>query len=203
MQKGLNELVPADELHWDADSGSYRILSKEQTDELIEACLVSGVDRPADISKVVKEYEMVRGGTLLFDQFLSGKVAVCGFNEAGSPVFEPKDTKSMIHVDIKSHVGPPQDEELDAELVGERHVCANHECGVELYKGVMAFCEKWGVDILAGDNPDLSDLALESAPFMADLKRRGWSVVRVEAGEDATCITVRLSGPWFRTKFRA
>lgn len=85
---GLNDLVPKDDLHWDRETDTYRILSKEDTDEVIRACLRVGTTDQKDIVKVIEEYERVRAGLLLFRRFLEGSIGVYEFGEDGSPIFE-------------------------------------------------------------------------------------------------------------------
>lgn len=87
MRSGLNELVPADDLHWNDDDKCFGILSKKETDDLILACMKAGLDDPRDILKVVKEYEFVRAGNLLFGRFMNGSIGISGFDESGSPIF--------------------------------------------------------------------------------------------------------------------
>jgi len=89
MRKGLNDLVPVDDLHWDSETGTYAVISKEQAEEVVRACFMIGMEDPKDILKVIREYEVVNGGNLLFKQFLSGRIGINGFDESGSPVFEP------------------------------------------------------------------------------------------------------------------
>ena len=50
----MNQLVPVDELHWDESTKSFNVLSREQTEEVIEACLRLGMKKKSDILKVVR-----------------------------------------------------------------------------------------------------------------------------------------------------
>jgi hypothetical protein len=199
----MNDLVPADELHWDKESNSYGILSREQTDGLIEACLVAGVDNPSDIFKVIREYEMVRGGILLFEQFLSGRLGICGFDKLGSPIFEPKNSDSEAQVEFVSFVDADE-----AMAFGEsfqecgRHVVSDkNEDRSELYRAVLNFCSKWEIDILGGENPELAGASNDDPAFIADLKRRGWVIEDVKCDKKKTVIKIRTSGHWFKTKY--
>lgn len=85
----MNEMVPLDDLHWDRENKRFNILSPEDTKKVLKSCVRDGVDNPADILKVVNEYEVMRAGILIYERFFSGAVRVCGFEEDGSPVFEP------------------------------------------------------------------------------------------------------------------
>jgi hypothetical protein len=199
----MNDLVPADELHWDKESNSYGIISREQTDSLIQACLVAGVDNPSDIFKVIREYEMVRGGILLFDQFLSGRLGICGFDKLGSPVFEPKNSDSETQVEFVSFADADEARAFGESFQeGGRHVVSDkNEDHSELYQAVVNFCSKWEIDILGGENPELAGASNDDPAFLADLKIRGWVVEDVRCDKKKTVIKVRTSGHWFKTKY--
>lgn len=94
MMRELNELVPADDLHWDAEAKCFGIISKKETDAIVRACMRSGMEEPRDILKVVNEYEVIRAGNLLFNRFISGSISISGFDESGSPIFESKSSDS-------------------------------------------------------------------------------------------------------------
>lgn len=89
MSRGLNELVPKDDLYWDRETNTYNVLSKDELSEVIKACLRVGMDSESDIIKVVEEYERVRAGDLLFRRFFLGRIGVYEFAEDNSPIFEP------------------------------------------------------------------------------------------------------------------
>lgn len=89
IMSGLNDLVPRDELHWDSQTDTYSILSKEQTSDVIRACVRVGMEDERDIIKVIEEYERVRSGQMLFKRFLEGSIGIYEFEKDGSPVFEP------------------------------------------------------------------------------------------------------------------
>lgn len=89
MSGGLNQLVPQDELHWDSDTNTYNILSKDETAKVIRACVRVGMTNEKEIIKVLEEYERVRSGELLFKRFLNGSIGVYDFDAEGSPIFEP------------------------------------------------------------------------------------------------------------------
>lgn len=93
MRNGMNEMVPLDDLHWDRESKRFNILSPEDTKKVLRSCVRDGVDNPADILKVVNEYEVMRAGMLIYERFFSGAVRVCGFEDDGTPVFEAKPTQ--------------------------------------------------------------------------------------------------------------
>jgi len=203
MRRVMNDLVPADELHWDKESNSYGIISREQTDGLIQACLVAGVDDPSDIFRVVREYEMIRGGVLIFEQFMSGRLGICGFDKLGSPIFEPKNPDSEARVEFVSFVDADEARAFGESFQeGDRHVVSNeNEDRSNLYLAVVNFCLKWEIDILGGENPELAGASNDDPAFLADLKRRGWVVDDVKRDKKKTVIKIRTSGHWFRTKY--
>lgn len=91
MRSELNNFVPMDDLNWSEISGSYGILSDDEQQEVIKACVATGINNPKDIAKVLREYETVRGGVLLFKNFMQGRLGICGFDSSGSPIFESLD----------------------------------------------------------------------------------------------------------------
>lgn len=93
MRSDLNNFVPMDDLNWSVGSGSYAILSDEEQQEIVKACVASGLNSPKDIAKVVREYETVRAGVLIFRNFMQGRLGVCGFDASDSPIFESRDPK--------------------------------------------------------------------------------------------------------------
>lgn len=201
----MNDLVPPDELHWDDESKSFGILSKSETEELIEACFRTGLKKSRDILKVVREYETVRSGQLLFKQFMSGGVGIYGFDEAGSPIFEPVRKETQREIVFESHtdratLSGSEAVEVDGRLV----VC--HESSpdfdvLEFYRTAVRFCSKWGVDLLAGENPEEAGAMSDNEPFLAELRRRNWSVAGLSADEGKTVIVIRYSGNWLRTDY--
>jgi hypothetical protein len=89
----MNNFVPMDDLNWNDASKSYQILSSDDQNEIIKACLSFGIEDPKDIAKVVREYETVRGGLLIFKNFVAGRLGICGFDADDSPIFETRDAE--------------------------------------------------------------------------------------------------------------
>lgn len=90
MRSDMNDFVPMDDLNWNPASRSFQILSDDDQRDIIEACVSSGMKNPKDIVRVVREYETVKGGTLLFKNFVAGRLGICGFDDDGSPIFESR-----------------------------------------------------------------------------------------------------------------
>lgn len=201
MRPDLNNFVPADELHWNESSNTYNILSQKEQEEIIGACLVAGVEKPADIIKVVREYEAVKGGALLFDQFLSGRLGICGFDESDSPIFESVDPDRGKTVNIESRASRPECDSIESK--GRFISCEDidDELAETLHGAIVDFCSKWEIDIFNGENPEEADLHIDDPSFFSDLKRRGWSVSSVEVDGDSVFIEAKILGRWLRTKY--
>ena len=195
----MNGLVPPDQLHWNEDLNCYTIISKKETDDLIEACFRTGLRDAGDIVKVVKEYEKVRSGQLLFDQFLAGNIGVYEFEGDGSPVFETIRKETVREVVFESD---PGEDAPGARVADGRAVRFEGDRGfnaLALYESVVGFCSKWGVDILGGENPEEEAITREDPDFVAEMRRRSWRVVEVEKRGEATRMRVMFAGNWLRT----
>lgn len=204
MKNGVNDLVPVDELHWDPKTGMYNILSHGQTEEIIEACLRIGMKSHSEILKVVKEYETVMSGVMLFNQFLSGRVGIYEFASDGSPIFEKVHDDEFKEIQFWSF-----ESKEDAAEQGDFKECSGRfvvcDCEAEwdildLYRAVLNFCQRWGIDIISGESPDDSPHAVDDSEFLVALRRRSWSVVEVEQGDGFVKIKATLFGRWLRTR---
>lgn len=199
----MNGLVPPDQLHWNEDVKSYTLLSKKETDDLIEACFRTGLKDIKDILKVVKEYENIRSGQLLFDQLLAGNIGIYDFDEDGSPVFESIRKDSIMEILFESTLSASF-REGDAFMVDGRSVRCEAPSRTEteaFYRAVVGFCSKWDIDLLAGENPEEEAILREDPEFLADMKRRSWRVVELERDGDLTRIRIMFTGNWLRTNF--
>jgi hypothetical protein len=197
-ERRMNGLVPPDQLHWSDDLKCYTIISPKETDDLIEACFRTGIKDAKQILNVVKEYEKVRSGQLLFGQFLAGNIGIYEFDEDGSPVFESIRKESIREITFDSRV---EAENENAESVYGRSVTCSTAGGesIAFYRAVVDFCSKWGIDILAGENPEEEAITREDPDFIADMRRRSWRVVEVENAGPSTRIRVMFTGDWLRT----
>ena len=89
----LNNLIPADDLHWDEEEKRYVSLSKEETEEIILCCISQGIADFDNIVKVVNWYGGLRVGNLLLKNMLSGSIKVVGFDEENEPLFAAKEAE--------------------------------------------------------------------------------------------------------------
>jgi hypothetical protein len=195
----MNGLVPPDQLHWNEDLNCYTIISRKETDDLIEACFRTGLRKADDIVRVVKEYEKVRSGQLLFDQFLAGNIGIYEFEGDGSPVFETTRKETVREIVFESVLG---EDAPGSKTVDGRSVSFDGDQGfnaVALYESVLGFCSKWCVDVLGGENPEEEAITREDPDFIAEMRRRSWRVVEVEKNGNTTRMRVMFTGNWLRT----
>jgi hypothetical protein len=195
----MNGLVPPDQLHWNEDLNCYTIISQKETDDLIEACFRTGLRDAGDIARVVKEYEKVRSGQLLFDQFLAGNIGIYEFEGDGSPVFETTRKETVREIAFESVLG---EDAPGSKTVDGRSVTFEGDHGfnaLALYESVVDFCSKWGVDVLGGENPEEEAITREDPDFVAEMRRRSWRVVEVDRDGDTTRMRVMFTGNWLRT----
>lgn len=89
----INNLIPADDLHWDEEEGKYVSLSGEETQDIIQKCLENGMTDFEDVYKFVQWCGYVRVGQILMKNFLSGSLNVKGFDSEDAPYFSPKDSQ--------------------------------------------------------------------------------------------------------------
>lgn len=190
MRGELNRLVPADEMHWDEDSNSYQVLSKLQIDNIIKACMSVGMEDPKNILKVVREYERVRCGELLFEQFFSGRIGICGFDEAGSPIFDP--SKGAEEATLTFVCSRDRNEDSLLEFCGWSVFCPDGEANLGLFSDIVDFCSKWGVDLFGGENPEVLGVMNDEPAFQREFKSRPWRVALVESSAGRATVEVSV-----------
>jgi len=198
----MNALVPLDQLHWNEDTKSFGVLSKSQTDEVIEACVRIGLREPGQISNVLSEYERVMSGQLLFGQFLSGNLGIYEFDEEGSPIFEAVRENSKRDFVFESHASRETCPAGEVMEMGGRFVfCEGSDSfkAFALYGVAVSFCSKWGIDLLSGENPEEHAITRDEPEFVDDMRRRSWRVLEVESEDGLVRVRIRLLGDWFRT----
>lgn len=82
----INNIIPADDLHWCEEEGKYVSLAREEIDEIVSSCLNQGITELKDIMKVIQWCGSIRVGNILWKNFLSGSVRITGF-EGEEPKF--------------------------------------------------------------------------------------------------------------------
>ena len=85
--KFINNLIPADDLHWCKEESKYVALSEEETNEIILRCMEQGMSQLEEIHKFVTWCGLVRVGELLWKNYLDGHLDVVGFDERNEPIF--------------------------------------------------------------------------------------------------------------------
>lgn len=85
----INNLIPADDLHWDEIENKYVSLSSEETQEIITKCVENGIDNISDVYKFVQWCGYIRVGQILLKNFMSGSLSVSGFDSEDTPYFCP------------------------------------------------------------------------------------------------------------------
>jgi hypothetical protein len=86
-KKIINNLLPADDLHWCKEEQKYVSLSEEETNEIIVRCMEQGMNSLEDVYKFVSWCGSMRVGELLWKNYLSGHLEVVGFDENNEPLF--------------------------------------------------------------------------------------------------------------------
>jgi len=190
MRRELNSLVPADELHWDESSNSYQVLSRNQIDEVIGTCLSGGIEDPKSILKVVREYERVRCGELLFEQFFAGRIGICGFDEEGSPVFDS--SKAAPEKIIRFSCSRESHEDSILEFCGWHVFCSEGDSNLGLFSEVVDFCSRWSVDLFGGESPEILGVMNDDPLFQKEFRERTWRVSLVESSAGQAVVEVLI-----------
>lgn len=66
------QLIGKDNLHWSEDEGMYILLSFEETREIVNRCVDSGITEMDEIMIIVRKYEQTISNTILFRKFING-----------------------------------------------------------------------------------------------------------------------------------
>lgn len=85
----INNLIPADDLHWCTEEQKYVSLSDKEINEIIMRCLDQGMSDLSDVHKVVQWCGIIRVGQLLWKNFLSGSLKITSFDKDNEPRFTP------------------------------------------------------------------------------------------------------------------
>ena len=86
----INNIIPADDLHWDEDEKRYASLSGDETQEIISKCIEAGMTDLGDVYKFVQWCGYVRVGQILMKNFLSGSLSsrlLMNLSYSGSAMF--------------------------------------------------------------------------------------------------------------------
>jgi hypothetical protein len=84
----LNNLIAADDLHWNDDEEKYVALSSEEIDQILINCIESDIYKESDIMHIVNWCTSVKVGQILFNNFLKKQVKIVGLDKDNEPFFE-------------------------------------------------------------------------------------------------------------------
>jgi len=88
----INNVIPADDLHWDPVENKYVSLSEEETKDIVNACIQQGITELDEVFAMVSWCGAIRIGQILWKNFLQGTVKVTRF-EGGEPLFSARKDK--------------------------------------------------------------------------------------------------------------
>jgi hypothetical protein len=90
MYKNLiNNIIPADDLHWDKTEKKYVSLSEDEIKDIVNACMEQGITELDGVFKMIAWCGSIRVGNLLWKNFLKGAVKITGFDN-DEPLFAPR-----------------------------------------------------------------------------------------------------------------
>lgn len=85
----INKLIPADQLHFSKEEGAYFVVCKEEVVEIARKCEeMNGSLTEEQKMAVIMWYQSHKTGTLLWDNFMKGKITIKGVKN-GEPLFAP------------------------------------------------------------------------------------------------------------------
>lgn len=86
-KKTLNNLIAADDLHWNDDEEKYVALSSEELDQILENCIDAGIYEEKNIMHIVNWCTSVKVGQILFNNFLKKQIKISGLDDHNEPYF--------------------------------------------------------------------------------------------------------------------
>ena len=87
-KKTINNLIAADDLHWQEDEQKYVALSSEELDQIIFNCIQQEIYDEEKVMAIVKWATHVKVGSLLFKNFLNNQIKVIDVDKDGEPYFD-------------------------------------------------------------------------------------------------------------------
>jgi len=86
----INRLIPADQLHFCEEDGRYYAISKHEAVEIDRKCEeLNGCLTEEQRMAVIMWYQDHKTGTLLWDNFMKGRIMIKGVSKNGEPLFAP------------------------------------------------------------------------------------------------------------------
>lgn len=87
----VNNLIAADDLHWNEEEQRYIALSREEIDEILLACIDQEMFSEKDCTRMLNWATHVKIGDILLRNFLTQRVKVVGFDKNDEPLFGKAD----------------------------------------------------------------------------------------------------------------
>lgn len=85
----LNNLIAADDLHWNEEENKYNAISKSELDEILLSCIEQGITNEDDCYAIVNWATNVKVGSLLLSNFINKKILISSIDKDGEPYFVP------------------------------------------------------------------------------------------------------------------
>lgn len=82
----INTLIPADQLHWCEEEGKYSVISRKEAVKIYEKCEELA---PENKVAVIMWYQDHKTSTLLWENFMKGRIKINGVSKEGEPLFAP------------------------------------------------------------------------------------------------------------------
>lgn len=88
-KKTINNLIAADDLHWNEDEQKYVALSNEELDQILVNCIEGGIYEEDAIMKIINWSTQVKVGQILLNNFIKKQIKIVALDENNEPYFEP------------------------------------------------------------------------------------------------------------------
>lgn len=87
-KKTINNLIAADDLHWEEEEQKYVALAPEEIDQIILNCINNDIYDENKVMAIVNWATHARVGHLLLKNFLNNQIKVIGVDKDGEPYFD-------------------------------------------------------------------------------------------------------------------
>lgn len=85
----LNNIIAADDLHWNENEKKYTALSSEELNNILLNCIDQGITEENDMVNIVAWATNARVGTILLKNFIENKVKI-SVDKDGETYFNKK-----------------------------------------------------------------------------------------------------------------
>jgi len=207
----INELIPADDLHWDKTSKKHTVLSEQDQDNIFRACLNCGL-KDDDAIKVLNCYTFYKTSELLFKHFLEGNIGVYSFTKSGEPIFEPIKEKQILQIYYSPGLLIESPEIWEDKIsiskstklgISPGIVCSSQSRDLipfdKMFKTIVSWCLDNGFNIWKGENPDDDNtwLSCKDEDCIKNIKQKGWRLSKADSYEDDSLYLEVELGNWF------